>query len=210
MRWKGRIQRCPLVGRIERQIQVNVGSLVLAVGRAHEGLSASIGIVNNAGGRSSGRIRNDAPMYPGFSGGPLVDGEGAIAGMNTTGFGGASVTLPNDLIAGVVKALLTHGRVRKGYLGIGTQQARLTEAQATKGGLKQNSGLLIVAVETDSPAGKAGLLVGDILVRLGDAPIGEASDLYNALNFNVGAATNVTVLRGSEPTTLPVTIGERQ
>ena len=105
--------------------------------------------------------------------------------------------------------MLKSGRLKRGYLGIGSQPVHLAEAQAEKLD-GQETGLLAVGVEANSPAGGAGMLVGDILVRIGDDKIAGTDDLQRALGpASVGKATPVTVLRGGELHTLTVTIGER-
>jgi len=196
------------------------GLLVFAVGRPSTGgVQASLGIVSALGGpwrtrsgrRVGGSIRTDATFFPGFSGGPLVDAAGQVAGMNTSRFGrGSPLTLPLEVVSEVVSALVAHGRIRRGYLGIGSQPTRIAESLRAKLSQSQETGLLIVGVEPDSPAAKGGMLVGDILIGIDEAPIRDTRDLQAQLDGEiVGNAIRVNVLRGGEPATLTVTVGDR-
>jgi S1-C subfamily serine protease len=207
---------------IERRVEaMRVGEVVLAVGRPGPGgAMASLGIVSalegpwrtRRGGKIEGLIRTEATLYPGFSGGPLIDASGRMVGLNTSGPGrGAGLAIPVADVGRVVALLLKHGRVSRGYLGIGSQPARISEAQAAKLGRAQETGLLVVSVEAGSPAEGGGLLVGDILVSLGDESLRDTSDLQTQLGpESVGQATPVVALRGGEPVSLTVTVGERE
>ncbi|MBI2767854.1 MAG: trypsin-like peptidase domain-containing protein [Chloroflexi bacterium] len=196
-----------------------VGNFVLALGRPAVGEPmASFGVVSAiggawrtfSGGQVEGYIRSDTTFYPGFSGGPLVDAAGQVVGLNSSRLGrGAGLTIPLDALTTIVEALKAGGKLKRGYLGIGSQQARLPEAlQAKAGG--QETGLLVLGVEPGSPADKAGMLVGDIVVAIGGVAVKDTDGLQTALGpSTVGKATPVAVLRGGEPKTLTVTIGER-
>jgi S1-C subfamily serine protease len=193
--------------------QPKVGSLVLALGRPHE-IGASVGIVSAIGGpwrsRSgstiAGLIRPDLTMYPGFSGGPLVDIHGAVLGINTSGLRGGALTIPLDAATTVVEQLLAHGRLKRGYLGLTSQPVRLPHASNTN----QQTGLLVVGIEPASPSERAGLFIGDILLALGEEPLRDTDDLRAALRTDrSGQPTDVQILRGGVPQTLLVTIGER-
>ncbi len=216
---------------------LKVGHLVLALGRPGDDVQATLGVVSalrtledtrrhkreHGRGRKQrgggwgfgwgpGRlmtfVQTDVVMYPGFSGGPLVDASGAVRGMNTSGFRGASITLPTTVIARVADALLTHGRIRRGFLGVGAQPARLPDALAEK--RDQETGLLIVSVEADSPAANAGLLVGDIIVALDGESVTNLDELLALLSGErVGKDVPVSLVRGGQPIDISVTIGER-
>jgi len=200
--------------------EAKVGHFVLALGRPGDGgPQASVGIISAIGGawrtfrggQVDGYIRTDATLYPGFSGGPLVDGSGRVAGMNSSGLArGAGLTIPAWAMTKIVDALLAGGRIKRGYLGIGSQPAQLPGALASRLG-GQAFGLLVVAVEPGSPADAAGMMLGDILVAMATTPVTDTGDLQSLLGPDtVGAATPVTVLRGGEPTQLTVTVGERE
>ena len=143
-------------------------------------------------------IQTDVTMYPGFSGGPLLAADGAVQGMNTSGFGGGiSVALPVATIRKSVSALLADGKVQTGYIGIGVQTAMLPEAVAAS--LDQEAGLLIVSVEADSPAAAAGMLVGDILTALDNEPVEDVDELLALLmSAKVGSAVITNFVRGGE------------
>ena len=118
-------------------------------------------------------------MYPGFSGGPLVDAGDRFLGLNTSFLlRGLSLTVAAPTMRRVVEAILTHGRVRRGYLGIGAQPTRLPEALAQQ--LSQETGLLLVSAEKDSSAEKGGLFLGDTIVALAGKPAGRLDELTTA------------------------------
>jgi serine protease DegQ len=209
--------------------EVRIGQLVIAVGRPGATSEASLGVLSGVGGwrrRGRGRrghghrggsgtyLRSDTTFFPGFSGGPLVDARGRVLGLNSSGFRHSSgITIPSAAVSEVVETLAEHGRIRRAYLGIGSQVTRLPEAQVAKldgelAGIE--SGLLVVSIEDDSPAGAGGLLVGDILVGIEGAPLRRTEDLQEQLGAErVGVAVDVTVLRGGEPAMLSVTPTER-
>ena len=199
--------------------ETRVGHLVLALGRPSAGgPQASFGAVSAIGGpwrtfrggRVDGYLRPDVTLYPGFSGGPLIDVRGRVAGINSSRLRrGAGLTIPSAAVDGIARALLDQGRIRRGYLGVASQPARLPDALAAKLD-GQETGLLIVSVEDGSPADAAGLMVGDILVRIEDTRLDDHAELQAALGADrVGSATPLTVLRGGEVRELTVTIGER-
>ncbi len=198
-----------------------IGQLVLALGRpSDEGIQASLGVVSAVGGPvRTGRggllehyLRTDTIPYPGFSGGPLISTSGQVLGLNTSGLArGASLTIPVPFAWQVAESLAQHGSVRRGYLGIRSQPVALPVAQRQALGREQSTGLLLVGVEDNSPAALAGLLVGDILVALAGDPITNPDELLTKLvGALVGQPTTLQVLRGGQPQTITVTIGERK
>ncbi len=198
-----------------------VGQIVLALGRpSADGLQASLGVVSAIGGPArTGRggllesfLRTDAIPYPGFSGGPLVDAAGRALGLNTSGLGrGASLVIPAGAAWQTAAMLAQHGRVRRGYLGVRSQVVNLPAAQQETLGRAQESGLLLVGVEAGSPAEAAGLLLGDILVAFDAQPLSDPDQLLAFLAGDaVGRPAEIGVLRGGQPQTITVTIGERK
>lgn len=196
-----------------------IGNIVLALGRpSPESPMASLGVISAIGGswrtfrgtEVEGYIRSDTTFYPGFSGGPLIDAAGRVVGINSSRLGrGAGLTIPVAAAALVADDLLKQGRVRRAYLGVSSQGAKLPAALAARLD-GQDAGLLIVTVEADSPADKAGIGIGDILVKFAGSPVTDTDSLQMLLGANrVGEATPVTVLRGGEPRDLTVTVGER-
>ena len=154
-------------------------------------------------------IRADVAMLPGFSGGPLVTAAGDVAGLNTSLFGRlGGITIPNDVIEPIVSSLITHGKVRRGYLGVGLQSVRLPEAQAATAG--QAEGLLAVSVESGGPAETAGVLIGDILLSINRAPVTSVESLQEQLTGDlIGVDTPVSLFRGGALTTITIKIGDR-
>jgi len=200
---------------------IKVGQLVLALGRPNSaGMQASWGIVTAIsgptrtfrGGMLDEYVQTETTPYPGFSGGPLVNTEGEVLGLNTSGLTrGSSLTIPVKVAWRVAEALAKHGSVKRGYLGVRTQPVDVPEAARTALGREQSHGLLVLWLEEGGPAEKSGLLVGDILVAISGQPVGDADDLFSALNSDsVGKAIAVEVLRGGHPETVSVTVGERQ
>lgn len=196
-----------------------VGHLVLALGRPGKTVQATLGIISAlsedgwrtpAGGLLDRYLQTDVVMYPGFSGGPLVDVNGQVLGLNTSALlRGISLTVPGTSIGKVVETLLTHGRVRRGYLGISVQPVRLPET--LKQQLNQEVGLLLVAVEEDGPAGKAGLLLGDTIVTLDGSAVSSYDGLVTLLGADrVGAEVPLRIVRGGQVQDMKVVIGERK
>lgn len=199
---------------------VRVGNLVLAVGRpSSSGPRVSFGAVSSIegprrswqGGEIEGIIYADVTLYPGFSGGPLVDLSGRVVGLNSSQLTRQNNTaIPVATLRRVVNTLLTHGRVRRGYLGIGTQQVPLPAALAQKSGVTQQTALLIATVEPGSPAETGGLLLGDLVLSLNGQPVTDVEALRAQLSGDkLGQALAVKILRGGEPRDITVTIGER-
>ncbi len=204
----------------ETSDSLRVGNLVLAIGRpSSDGPRVSFGAVSSIdgprrswqGNEIEGVIYPDVTLYPGFSGGPLVDLEGRVVGLNSSQLTRQnSSALPVTTLRRVANALLKHGRVQRGYLGIGTQQAALPAALAQKAGVTQQAALLIVTVEPGSPAEKAGLLIGDLLVSLGGQPTTDGVTLRAQLGPDrLGQAITAKILRGGEPRELSITVAER-
>lgn len=191
------------------------GSVVLAIGRSSD-LRASVGHVVSTESRQSGwrggldgLVLSDAHLYEGFSGGPLVDAEGKLIGLNSWYYGrGSTRSLTAEAADRLVKSLLSHGRVKKPYLGIGTQPVFLSPEAAQKAG--QDRGLMVIGVEEGSPAASAGLLQGDILVGIdGDAVAGMRHLFRSLQQIEVDTEHTLKVVRGGEVKELKVTVGEK-
>lgn len=194
-----------------------VGQISLAVGRpGGVGLRASFGVVSAIGGpMRTGRgvvmeryVQTDATPYPGFGGGPLIDVNGDVLGVITAGMmRGITLAVPADVAWRVAETLKSQGHVKRGYLGILSQPVHLPAAQRTEG---RSRGLLIVGVEEDSPAGRGGLLVGDILVGVDGQAVEDTDELQALLASEiVGRETGVEVIRGGEARTVRLTVGQR-
>jgi S1-C subfamily serine protease len=200
---------------------LRVGSLVLAVGRpGDDGVSTSLGVISAVAGKwrtwSGGEIdrfvRLDLSVYDGFSGGALVDADGGVLGVNCSALArGTPLTIPSATVDRVVEALLTQGHVARAYLGVAMQPARLTPSLAERLKLGDPArGVLVVMVESDSPADRAGLLVGDVIITAGGSSVAEPQDVAELLGAaRVGARLEMEVVRGGARNTLGVVVGER-
>ncbi len=191
---------------------LRVGHFALSLGRPGANVRATMGIISAlgkawrtpAGGPVDRYLQTDTVMYPGFSGGPLVDAQGRFIGLNTSALvRGVSITVPAPTLERVVRDLQEHGSVRRDYLGVGAQPTRLPAAVAKE--LDQETGLLLVSVEPDSAAEKGGLFLGDTLVALGGSPLRHMDDLFNGLDGDrIGNSVTVRILRGGELVELTV------
>jgi S1-C subfamily serine protease len=195
---------------------VKVGHFVLALGQTgNERLMASFGVVSALGsswrtargGVVDGYIRADLVFYPGFSGGPLVDTSGRVAGLNSSHLAqGQGLAIPASAVDSIVQTLLTQGSIKRGYLGITSRPVRLPDNLRQKLGVEQEGGLLIMGVETDSPADKGGLIMGDVVIGLAGQTVADPQDLQASLTpATVGQATEIVIARGGERQTLSVT-----
>jgi len=195
---------------------LKVGHVIFAVGRPDD-VQATLGSVIGLGGPMPGRrhtvsafVWTDVTMYPGFSGGPLIDASGRVAGLNSSALSrGASLAIPVAVLRNVATALHKDGRVKRGFLGVSTQPVALAEAVAEK--LSQATGLMIIGTEKDGPADKGGLMQGDVLVALGTHSVADIDDLQAALGPEiVGVSTPVKVVRGGEVKDVTVVVGVRE
>ena len=195
---------------------LRVGHLVLALGRPGRTVRAALGIISAlgeswrtvAGGNIDHYLQIDATLYPGFSGGPLVTAEGKIIGMNTSALlRGIAVAVPAPTVKQVAEELLARGRISRGYLGVGTQPARLPSDLAHQ--LSQETGLLVISVDPGSPADKAGLVLGDAIVTIGTKTVKHWEDLLFALGKDqIGTTVDVQIVRAGKLQTLAINIGE--
>jgi len=200
----------PPVGR-DREAGVRVGDVVFAVGREPSGaVQASFGHVGAVagpwrswrGGAIERLIRLDGGLYPGLAGAAVADATGRLLGLASPMFSRHhGVVLPVATVERVVEQLLTHGRVRQGYLGIAAQPVR---AQRDGVGV---DGLLVSSVADDGPAARAGLLVGDVIVALGGHGVNSLEALRERLQ--VGAQVDVDIARGGRAQTLAMHVAER-
>lgn len=197
--------------------ELRVGHLVLAIARPGRTVQATLGIVSalggpwrtGTGGEIDRYLQTDVVMYPGFSGGALVTMDGRIAGVNTSALvRGASVTVPTQTVARSVEMIVKHGRVPRGYLGVGLQPVRLDAALQES--LGQRSGLMVMSVEEGGPAAQAGLLQGDVLVALDGVPVQHLEDLQMLLTGErAGKSVPVRFIRAATLQETTVTIGQK-
>jgi S1-C subfamily serine protease len=194
-----------------------VGTLVMALFRPGRTLRASLGILSAvgeawrtpAGGRVEAYLESDLVIQPGFSGSLLVDASGRALGVNTAGLiRGTSTALPARTVRRIVDALVAHGGMRRGFLGIASQPVPLPASWQKE--LSQASGLLIVSVEPDTPASSAGLLLGDALVAADGKPVARPADLLSLLEEDrIGSRVTLRVIRAGEVREVALTVGQR-
>jgi S1-C subfamily serine protease len=188
------------------------GYLALAIGRSeNSGVNATLGIISAVsgswrtwrGGRLDQYIRLDLNMYPSSSGAAIIDTSGAVIGIATSGLSRiAGLAIPASTINRVADEILSRGHVARGYLGLGLQPVNVTDHQ---------KGLIVLSVEQNGPADKAGLLVGDIVVSLGDKTVTDTGDVQTALeSVAVGQAMEAALLRGGVARQVTITVGERR
>lgn len=195
-----------------------VGHLVLKLARPGETVRATSGIIGTAGagpwttpngGTYARYLESDAPHAPGFSGGPLVAMDGAVLGLTSSGvLRGVSLTIPGATVKRVVDQLEAHGKVRRSYLGVEMQPVRLPDDVRQHTG--EEVGLIIMKVQKDGPADRAGVRYGDTLLHLGDDSVKTLEDLGSYLRADhVGQQIPVKLWREGKLETLQLTLGER-
>jgi S1-C subfamily serine protease len=195
------------------------GQIALAVGRAENtGPNVAAGVVSAVGqpwqtwqgGRLSAYIRLDVALHAGSSGAAVVSASGGLIGIATPALSRiAPLAIPSNTVERVVQELLSKGSVARPWLGVAVQPVPLpkTLAEAAQSGAQ---GLIVLSADPETPAGRAGVLVGDILVRLGDAGVSDPIDLQTALGLHsAGEQVELVLLRGGERKQLTATLGER-
>ncbi len=193
-----------------------VGHLAVALGRPGRSIRASlrmIGVIGEdvrtaTGGRLERYIESDRAIPRGFSGGPLVDLEGRAIGIDTSGLvRGADLAIPRETIERVVRDLLAHGTVRRGYLGVGAYPVRLPAAIAAQVG--RDRGALIVAVEEGSPAATAGLFQGDVILDIDGTSVASPGELRAVLSDREDRQVKVRIVRAGGVQEISATVGAR-
>ena len=199
---------------------LRVGELVLALARTRRGyIVASSGIISgliNApmrtwrGGELDQFVRPDLTMYSGFSGGPLVNSQGDILGLNTAGLHRSGITVPASTVARVSAELLEKGRIERPYLGLAMQAVPVPESLRARLNLTAAEALLLVHVEPDSPAEKAGLLLGDLLLTLAGKPVADTDSVQEILRSGKpGDRLEAGIIRGGALTTVTMQLQAR-
>jgi S1-C subfamily serine protease len=194
-----------------------VGQLAVLVGRPGRQVRAALAMISDlrdswrspAGARLERYVELDAARERGFSGSVVVDAAGQPLGIASSGLlRRRGLVIPGATLRRVVESLLAHGRVRRGYLGIGAHPVRLPAALEEQ--LGQPIGLILVGVQPDSPAAKGGLLLGDVLLAIDGQPLAELAQLQALLaEERIGKPATLRILRGGEPRELTVTVGAK-
>jgi S1-C subfamily serine protease len=195
------------------------GSLILALGRFKDSPSAALGVIGSVsgpsqtwrGGKLDQVVRLNLSADPGASGGAVVNADGKLIGIATAALSRVSTfAIPVLTVARVAEKLLAHGRIPRGYLGIGLQPIAIPEHLKSKLNLPAAVGLIAVSVDREGAAGTGGIVIGDILLELGGRVLQRLEDLQAALDAeSIGRKLKVRLLRGGEPQELEVTVGER-
>lgn len=191
------------------------GLFVAPVARMRGGVSVTMGVVTRVGpawvtargGPVDSYIDVDGTLPPGFSGGPLIDFDGRVLGVNTRGLVPGGITLPTRTVRRVVEALVSGVATTPGHLGVAIEEVDLPEALRIEP--EAARGLLVTAVMTDSAADKAGIQVGDVVVAIDGQPTTDHAHLLAALNGKVGKTVQVRLARHGEALDVEATPGER-
>jgi S1-C subfamily serine protease len=194
-----------------------VGQLAVLVGRPGRQVRAALAMIADvrdawrspAGAKLERYVELDTARERGFSGSVVVDAAGQALGIASSGLlRGRGLLVPGATLRRVVESLLAHGRVRRGFLGIGAYPVRLPAALEEQ--LGQPVGLILVGVQPDSPAAQAGLVLGDVLVSIDGQALSDLTQLHALLTEErIGKEVTLRILRGGEPRDVAVTVGAR-
>lgn len=204
------------VAEVGDSAELKVGNLVLAVGYGPRASWGVVSAVDGAwrtwrGGEVDRFLRVDLVLYPGFSGGPLVDASGKVAGLVTSGLSRQlELAVPASTVTRIVDELLATGRVSRSYVGLGLQPVNLPEALRHLAPGSDARGLIVVSIEADGPGARAGMMLGDVLVALEGTPLHDPGDVQAVLaGRRAGTAVTASLVRAGAPLELAITLGER-
>jgi len=156
-------------------------------------------------------VVSDSMLNPGYSGGPLVDASGYLLGMNVAYFAGRGVAVSVESLKETVATISKDGRVKKGYLGVVVEPIGLPRELASDTAVDQEEGLLVRSVELGTPAKAAGVSIGDVILKLGDARATDEYELHRALSGEVvGRQVGLLILRSEKLTELKITPSEAE
>ncbi len=156
-------------------------------------------------------IATDAKLNPGFSGGPLIDATGNIIGMNSAYVWSRGIAIPANKVKAITDRLLNNGKLRRAYLGIVSNTVAIPPELAEQAGLEQETGVMVFSVERCSPAHKAGLTMGDVIIKFNNKPVTNFYDLPAMLIDDViDKETKIEIFREEKLTTLTITPKEAE
>jgi S1-C subfamily serine protease len=195
--------------------KINVGELVIALANPFNGRpAATSGIVTGVRSPMRGMqgisidnvVITDARLNPGYSGGPLIDATGSMIGMNTAIAWHRGIAIPVNTVKTAVERLMKGGEVKRAYLGVFMAPIPVPKEVGESTKIMQERGVMVLRVEPESPARKAGVAFGDIVVRFNDKPVTDVSDLPRLLTEDlIGKKTKIGVLRGEKLVELTIT-----
>jgi S1-C subfamily serine protease len=200
---------------------LNTGQFALALANPfnRKQPTATTGIVTNPdstirgfrGTAMENVIATDAKLNPGFSGGPLVDAQGKLIGINTAYVWSRGIAIPVNKVKNITDRLLTGGKIKKAYLGLIANTVALPQEIQEEAGIDQETGVMVFQVEPGAPAKKAGLTMGDVIVGFNGKPVTDFYDLPRLLAEDVaGKQTKLAVIRGERLLELTITPVERE
>jgi len=195
--------------------KTSTGQFILALANPfNRQPTATFGIITNVGANLRGWrsatmenvIATDAKLNPGFSGGPLVDVTGKMIGLNTAYVWQRGIATPINRVKNIADKLMTCGKLKHAYLGIISNTVQLPPEITTEANLEQDTGVMIFQVDPETPAKRAGLRMGDVIIRFNDQPVASFYDLPRLLTEDtINKKTKITILRGEKTQELTIT-----
>ncbi len=195
--------------------KLNTGQFVLALANPfNKQPTATTGIITNASATLRGWrgtamenvIATDARLNPGFSGGPLIDVTGKVIGLNSAYVWSRGIAIPANRVKSITDRLMTGGKLKRAYLGIVSDTVLIPQEIASQAGVNQDSGVMVFQVEQGAPAKKAGLTMGDVIVKFNEKPVTTFYDLPGLLTEDIiGKKMTLTIIREERLVQLTIT-----
>jgi S1-C subfamily serine protease len=196
--------------------ELSTGQFVLALANPfnRQQPTATTGIITNPdatlrqwqGTAMENVIATDAKLNPGFSGSPLIDATGKMIGMNVAYVWSRGIAIPTNKIKTITNRLISGGEIKRAYLGIVSNTVAIPQELAEEANVNQDTGVMVFSVERGSPAKKAGLTMGDVIIAFNRKPVTNFYDLPRLLSDDIiGKETEIVILRGEKLMTLTIT-----